>query len=1785
MESGNKFSCIGKQFVKCMSAKSRKFAKFESSIKDFSKFRVLKICHCDNLDYVSNLFSSDDFWMFMMKSSYCFVLIIEVDEADEDIFIFMENVRCTIAINRPLLVQLQHKNSFTMFVKPSLSVEFKVLRKKLLQRLKYSKTLPAGGEFTFENLFHLNHGFDEDLLSFSMNTGETFDGLSLLDFAVERGDEATVRFLLLFHPGEPKQETIETAAKYGTPAGITALLNLPMEEDGKLMNLNAAQRSLINFRRESDRRSLVSMAAERGSCETIEFLIRFGADPSACDFSGCNASDYAIVGRRFENLLTLLRNDAPFPHNFKDVNETYKKEINGTAGLAELIKEREEFYESIRCGFIEEVKEFVESNPQIKIAHSPTNATALSSALEHEKFDVYAYLRYKQFNDDNHEHVRKSLGTHQLHSMTVENQKYFAGPIDEHVLFLYSKSKFAFGDNNNNYRENFIRALYKKLNSIREVAPILKVIKHSKALTITFDFNQRTVKEIDFTSSNRTLGICYYQSGRIYIGARRPEVEIMGTLAHELTHFAMQILFGNDCVPFDAGDRRNRKIFPDIVDEYSRMDHECDWVSNVFASYPKAAWVPELIAVVPQLIAMDMTNVLNQNYPQLYDFYLREVLTKAEALTSDPIAYQTLRDLQQLNSKLGYFDEIKSVKEAMFLTRKEFHKSKLRTNDVKIFVTIAPKLMVENAYQTLCTEMSTNAINSKFLFAKLSHFSLPEMAKEICNLSQHAMLIIDCENFDENLIEKVDNAQKFIIVCDSGETAERIKKCLPDREVEVINITYSWFDLTRKAQSQIFMTEVSFQDSKLQLREMISRKSSPTTYLPVAEVFRGKTFNIGPSIPTSRGYDIKYFVERTFTVVEKHKRRIFEPKHFEKFFSLAKFHRMMIISDDAGMGKSTVLSHIALKTKKLLPDHWIVKVNLYEHIEALKLPSEAMKDINLVEFLLEHFVDAKNDFERKLFRSLFDAGKVVVMLDGFDEICPDYKESCIALIRKLRWSPIAPIWITTRPHEKLELEREFDQTSVELKLFTKSNQFEFLKKYWTEKLNCEAVDEKKLNDCAWKLVRRVSESISDEESMLIGIPLQARMLAEIFEDDVASYVGNSSCQFKLPENFDIFFLYREFVARKIQIARRCCQQELSDFQIISYHEKVALKLILKVKFPTKEEDKLLPKYGIVSINFDAFPHFTHRTFAEYFVASFLIRKIHSVDFLRIISTEHDFDVVVNFIDSAMKHDMLKYLSDVEIHTKISSLLDDHVEPNDTFMHRLIWRENIFLVEFLLKCFQLCLKKTSRRLLLTVNDNGNNIFHLAAKLKVKCLVESIWSLIVKVFTRSEVKKFFLIKNRLGQNVIQLAFQKPFFDQSDYGKETLKVHELHQKFVISDKLRELKLSRYNFYMQNSTLNKLSIIASEILTKLERRDVIFAGTSVEPINFWWSKSLEHRDDYKFFLQHLASSIDLRWKFVQSLGVSNTSDAFFHFHNVFTNFLEGCMKIRASKDQHILAVFMWVEKRFSNKIFSTKVAFKTFVFKYFADAFENVLSEQTALKILALIMRNLSEDDFGTLISANTESFIKYHNIGIYAIWKICSKLFTPEKLKILLVGRKENNFNFLHTIIRRKHHKLLRSVFKVVEEKFDQSEIFTILKLTHKNEMDLLDFAMMSFDNKTFRVLTNFMAQQIPIEYQSQLISSHAIRLCASEQRDGAMCQLLEFLDSLRPGLFREFLLTIDENNRIISLLYHMLKEDSQSSWNRSKTITTMTSLFKYAKIQIDNGELKSVKFQRNSQGRIM
>ena len=122
---------------------------------------------------------------------------------------------------------------------------------------------------------------------------------------------------------------------------------------------------------------------------------------------------------------------------------------------------------------------------------------------------------------------------------------------------------------------------------------------------------------------------------------------------------------------------------------------------------------------------------------------------------------------------------------------------------------------------------------------------------------------------------------------------------------------------------------------------------------------------------------------------------------------------------------------------------------------------------------------------------------------------------------------------------KIVLEDALNVFSYKLKPFLEEDKERFLQNFWRKSLKLPTIDtkidEERITNYTKLLLKLFSNSTSDGKLEFMGIPLQARLLAEAFQEDFERFYYSIEHEPKLPKNLDIFDLYQRFIDSKYAI--------------------------------------------------------------------------------------------------------------------------------------------------------------------------------------------------------------------------------------------------------------------------------------------------------------------------------------------------------------------------------------------------------------------------------------------------------------------------------------------------------------------------------------------------------------------------------------------------------------------------------------------------------------------------
>lgn len=631
-------------------------------------FKVLKLTNCPSVAEIWQKLTDDSYKEIFEKSSHLFFIAIETNESKLD-----GNFTGFHAVNtlkRPFIIQQTSasKKSTILYKKEDAS-EFIFIPKRNVSSIDYNRkddcnmallvqALRSGAFGKFDRKFNLlNVKLSEERSKFTNYFAEN----SALCHS----------FLRLFDGRLNEEICLDRAIaslKFDGVESLLVLLDLPFNiEDDEKLELTDDQQDIINLV-DGREYNLMMVAAEWNNIYAVKFLLRFGID--LCYWGGNvgTVSDISLDFEHFDVLVLLIEADSPFPTKF-DPNEI-DAASEAHAKISQMIQKTKSFHESIEQGNVNGVEEYLARNPKVRHSFDIDNKSALTVALESKEFELYSLLLSKGFSpglDPDFEEVLNKFED----KVTIRDthKKYFKKGFNApHLRRLQPKCRVGFGSKNRENCSRRIQEILEELN-IPEIVPILQIVSSSEHLKIVFDFDCHSVKKVDPTNDSSTLGITYAIDGYIYVGAQNPNLyEVVGNLAHELSHYAMQLTYLNSCKPYGEGDEIKKNLFIAVAQSMEKLcedDRSTDPIISRVFEYDEELRHQELIVRVPHLLARykksrDILNGIKANTEalKLFNFFTDQTLSDVK--TRCNVLLHQLK-VQKINRQSGTIEKIKKL--------------------------------------------------------------------------------------------------------------------------------------------------------------------------------------------------------------------------------------------------------------------------------------------------------------------------------------------------------------------------------------------------------------------------------------------------------------------------------------------------------------------------------------------------------------------------------------------------------------------------------------------------------------------------------------------------------------------------------------------------------------------------------------------------------------------------------------------------------------------------------------------------------------------------------------------------------------------------------------------------------------------------------------------------------------------------------------------------------------------------------------------------------------------
>ncbi|XP_064468414.1 uncharacterized protein LOC135379092 isoform X2 [Ornithodoros turicata] len=403
---------------------------------------------------------------------------------------------------------------------------------------------------------------------------------------------------------------------------------------------------------------------------------------------------------------------------------------------------RTEMHRSIDRRDVDRVTECLQAEPRLKMwLHPETKESAMHRAVENNAFQIYALLLSQKCKFKSTAESDCLCCLNPLHISELERQENFAiEPTGSHIKYLKSKSKsIADCDGFDDILDN----LYRALDSIDLLKPVLKVASRAPYLSIRFDFEQKHVQCMAGGLKD-VLGLTRQEKQIVYIGANELEPsgaskdrakEVAGTLIHELCHLAVFLVYGNEGKPYRSTDTVSRERYADIVNDVRGRKGDLHKILQL-ALHENVE--EELIVRIPHILALlpaEANTVLEQQVQKLYEFYKDKVVEDMKQCIRNGCPIKDIEIIKEENGRLG---KASSTEQLGIEFEAGLDESILQREPLLILIASNITLLEVMVNDLLrCATVS-------YLFLEASR--LGERTKDVLRLNKCEVLLVPCDS-------------------------------------------------------------------------------------------------------------------------------------------------------------------------------------------------------------------------------------------------------------------------------------------------------------------------------------------------------------------------------------------------------------------------------------------------------------------------------------------------------------------------------------------------------------------------------------------------------------------------------------------------------------------------------------------------------------------------------------------------------------------------------------------------------------------------------------------------------------------------------------------------------------------------------------------------------------------------------------------------------------------------------------------------------------------------------
>ncbi|XP_059474429.1 uncharacterized protein LOC132196058 isoform X1 [Neocloeon triangulifer] len=362
-----------------------------------------------------------------------------------------------------------------------------------------------------------------------------------------------------------------------------------------------------------------------------------------------------------------------------------------------------------------------------------------------------------------------------------------------------------------------------------------------------------------------------------------------------------------------------------------------------------------------------------------------------------------------------------------------------------------------------------------------------------------------------------------------------------------------------------------------------------------------------------------------------------------------KENKIWLLSSLPGSGKSTVMREIAFELQQELEIGF--KVFTVVLFRVYRFFSEAKKMKLKPPFLASIVAHATGNQEEDV-QNYIAEERIVLMFDGFDEICPKHREQVLNLFVEAVERNV-PIWISTRPNEEEAILAKMGEVQrASIRPLSDFQQMQLFK----------MISNKHEEEC--KLQIKFYHHVGSGD--ILGNPLHLKLIA-----------GSESNDCDFSSGMHLYGIYKKIVDKKLRLALSDMDQKHPRFEdeledSIKELEEFSAEFLCNgySSKPLKTKNN-----GIVIVH-DEKVQFVHQTFAEFFAAGHYISCLIEEKQIPFDLFREGFQQVRKFVEikmSTMLNDEPEFLESVEndLYSRKTEVLKIIINENLPTMYNIL----------------------------------------------------------------------------------------------------------------------------------------------------------------------------------------------------------------------------------------------------------------------------------------------------------------------------------------------------------------------------------------------------------------------------------------------------------------------------------------------------------------------------------